>query len=590
MSAAAPAALKPGDRLATLASAALVFGTDETRCTAADLRDVNEARNRGRSVAPPIPFGAVTYEEAGIRVAGWLQEGLRGSVVRAVPLLELRELDLPRPRAASAPPPDPRDELLALVVAAERGTREDVIALVDDQIRLRRRDLAIVQRVMYVHHTAVQNAVDTVQTKRIEFLGTKAEETWVDGPLGALFFAALFAVFPPEALLIAALKGAARSTARILLTGPIRKAGGEQRAEIGKRIEALGIHVAALRAFSSKSYEERRREVRGARKAGGGGVLGTLESLGATPARTGASPVLALTRDTEAQIDRLVRQAKDSQEADAALLDGIVETVDEIAQSFVERKGPAKLIAGWAFVAQETARKTLIRKATPADAKAAPHTRNGVPLDIALKAQVQNAYAVVAQAGEDTLQALEEFRDACRFAEPDDAARSALLALLAAEPRREVGAAEAKAGDVALLVASATDAYEQLLWILVFGNRLGHRVDPEARRNQRELAVLAFAPSIHEFDEAFKPLLEYLRDRFYPELDLAQIALVYLDLFEAIRDRKPNPPGQPAPLDWNRFQDRDLVLKLIEDAVVLPQVTDDNGGPRDAQAAPAAQR
>ena len=112
------------------------------------------------------------------------------------------------------------------------------------------------------------------------------------------------------------------------------------------------------------------------------------------------------------------------------------------------------------------------------------------------------------------------------------------------------------------------DSYEQLIWVILFGNQqLVEKVTPWTEAKDRLFLPRDALPEPYEkVIPDHEPLLKYLQSRFYPDDNLLSIAHKCMDLYSAIQQR--NQPkskhSSASHLDWDRFANSERVKKIIE--------------------------
>jgi hypothetical protein len=511
-----------------------------------------------QSFPPPIPPGPVYYRQDG-----------GGTVIYAKltisrnNLLSLSREAAPPIRVGDAAA-QAQDEFDAMLALLKSGRSDDLMALLDDQIRIRQGDVIRLGRLLYVHQTALQNAVDIVQTKRIDFLEHK-KDTWVEGAIGALFLAVLFTFIPVEALISQALLELSKSAFRVFGARTTARLFSGKHLLLTQEIAELENNVKMLRGLARTSGKGRVTSRTKFSRA----QVAAFKAADAVPARD-AKAVSAATDKTKELIAGLKAQRTANDEADKRYRDVLVE---HAASGFV---APAKATSAVVTKGLENTAfnnaGTLVQQAFAASGNSSVLPADGTPLDIALKGQIHGMYASLLFAAEDTLAALQEFRAASTGQTPDDERLVALENILIAEADVAEAAKPKAAGnnnsasqkvdispaDVQQLINRGTEAFEKLIWILMYGNQLVRRASSGFLPSGPAHYVGTSPDPDHEL------LLNYLKARFYPDKSTLEIGLAYETIFAAIDNRNSEDAAQP--LDLSCFADSQSILKTIEDA------------------------
>ena len=493
--------------------------------TVDELREVNAATRQGGNPGNRLrlELGDVVYTENGSTISALL-------TMSSNSILFLT--DSSRSQRDSANTQNAIDQMVNFIKS--RNPR-DLVTLINNQISLRQRDLVRLRRLMYIQQTAIQNAVDIVQTKRIDFLREK-EDTWADGVFGALFFAVVFAIFPVEAVLARLLGKLMQVITRVLGARFVAGLFNKPRINMGEQIVKLEKELEKLRVTGPISQRQQGRASRA------------------------AAALEANIRDIKAELGQ-------SRENEKQYLDFLV---IQAAEHF--NKPYLKVIPKVLADKVEESIKKNITGSGEQDQQAQTKTLSGVPVDIAIKEQVQELFATLVFTAEDVIATLEVFRDSLLSQMPSDEALTALLNILVTDPSTETDKKENHANifaeDVQQLILTATDAYEQLIWIIMYGNQVIERKKIEViTLAGDQIETLPPAPS-----DAHRHLLEYLHSRFYPESNSLDVGLLYESLYQAIDHRSKlgtDDKNEPV-LDWNRFANPDQILLLIENVDLKP--------------------
>ena len=538
------------------------------------IRDYNDSiLQTGKSLPAPLQLGPVRYSLDG---GDTIINAILGQADTG--LLTLSR-EPPAPIQVVDPAAQAQDDIDAILTLLTSGRTDDLLVLLDDQIRIRQGDVIRLRRLLYVHQTALQNAIDIVQTKRIDFLEHK-EDTWVDGAIGALFLAIVLTLFPVEAIIGQALLAMSKSAFRVFgakSVAGVFSAG--ERLALNQQIAELQNNVKILRGLAKSSGKTRvtsRTKVSPAQTT-------ALQRVGA-PAVRDAQTALGAVDRTKKLIADLKAQRTENAQTEKAYRDLLVEhATPEFITTAAKTRSQilTKSAENTAFNNAEKIEQNLANFAAQADAPSpSVLPTEGAPIDIALKAQIQGIYATLLFAAEDTLAGLQEFRNACTSQTPGPEHLAALEEILVAEVD-VVKAAGSKAGgsdpsaeqkidisatDVQELIDRSTEGYEKLIWILMYGNQLVQRRRFGSGAGDDSVVVTSAAPD-HNL------LLNYLKTRFYPDKSTRRIGLAYEDIFKTINERNRQDATQP--LDLSCFANPKKVLDIIKGAqlqkVTLPK-------------------
>ena len=522
----------------------------------------------GKSLPPPLQPGPVRYTlDGGDTVINAIvtvsDDGLL-SLARE-PQAPIQVVD---PAAAA------QDDIDAILALLQSGRSDDLIALLDDQIRIRQGDVIRLRRLLYVHQTALQNAIDIVQTKRIDFLEQK-KDTWVDGAIGALFLAVIFTLFPVEAVIGQALFELSKSAFRVFGAKATTTLFKEVHLSLTQEIAELESNVKILRGLEKPFGKGRVTS----RTKFSPRQTSAFDRAGTTPTRD-AEAISAATDQTKNLIAGLKAQRTANADQEKAYRDLLVEHAVPgfVAPTKAASAALRKALEETAFNNAAILKQQTDHFAAPATSSVIP--ADGTPIDIALKAQVQGLYASLLFSAEDTLAALQEFRNACISQTPDPKQLEALENILVADVVVVESAGPGAAGnnasaqkidisatDVQQLVNTGTEAFEKLIWILMYGNQLVQRIVTDSFAGDNSYVGKPGPDPAHEL------LLNYLKTRFYPDKSTLEIALAYEDIFKTIDERNREDATQP--LDLSCFAAPDTILKTIKDAqlrkFVLPK-------------------
>lgn len=456
--------------------------------------------NQGRSTARPVAanharvrlYDPRADETSSVDYVLKFEEELAPFRARYL-LLRRRPAELPRPSTAGA---DLLDQLSAL---ADATRVEDIVLVLDGMILDREIALSTLRDLVGMHRDAVQNAVDIVQTKRVDFLENPQESSILDYAfglvMGALAAAAVSTVLGVMLELVG--KGVLTVLGRSLLRGN----NAALSALITKRGIELNLKHRALARLRPMPTNRRNPAAAKAR---------TIAAL--------KSDILALRRDNEnanrafLTLDGIAADARTRSKALRERLsrpvrpDGTPDWVHSLGSTIVEEtEAKARQVAS----AVEQSR---------ADNAARPIA---LPIDIAMKMEVQDYFAPWLGAADATVHYLRQARLALlRNGElPQDAiAEIVSLAAEAAGMDEFARQADDFAESSPDPRADMTSFYELLLWLTMYRSQLSHV--PRAFRSGSQLHVdkrtgklLGPIDSLTD-DTGTLNLLRYLSQRF----------------------------------------------------------------------------
>lgn len=442
---------------------------------------------------------------------------------------------------------EPAQELAALLDAEDWP---GVVAFLELQILARRRLLERLRVVAGVHRDGIQNAVDTVQTKRIELLEGPKQESTVEGALMALVVEVALSVIP------AAIAG------RVL----VRLTGGllELTRYRGKLAAARGAATAAATELSNSNAKLSE-------------LLAKLRKLEASLAIEGMSKRKVI-RAAERQRRRMARQA--------APINAATQAQDEAAKKLMKKTEEVQAIAMQSRddalrvtaalrgndLASKAGEKSLEKAAEavakPIGASQLPQlpTQDGlaavqpgispIPIDVAMKMQVQDFFDGWLHTAELAGQTLEEFAFLARHFQllpADDLPE--IDELLMPIPQLEHLTSE---WDPYIEAMSAFRArletdYELILWTLMYyepfltGPQLSQDLSTYYDSGNQAKLVVPKKIDVR--------MLNYLRLRFFPAsprdpvLVLKQMQEIARNIRSLLATGQPSPPQQAQSAD-----------------------------------------
>jgi hypothetical protein len=522
--------------------------------TVKELRDADNAISQYADFSKLLlEEGPVIYVENGNRQAAFLEFKKNGDglfLYDSVPLLQSRAVTSARQK-----------EIDAIINIVQNPNPKALAGLINDQISIRQRDLVQLRRLMCIHQTAIQNAVDIVQTKRIDFLEEK-EDTWTDGVFGALFFAVVFTLFPVEAVAAQLLGKLAQVVTRVFGARIVSDLFKNTRTSMQEHIGELEKSLDVLRKAATKSRKELRKGFPLAERQE---IIKASQGLKTKTSPLSPQGANERIKELQETIKGLEIQLDQSKENEKQYLDF---TVNAAAQLF--QRLPGKSIS---VIFGRTVEETAFNSTTNVqsgvekslqDTSNPPTALSGIPLDIAIKEQVQGLYASFVFTAEDVIATLEVFRDNLPSQTPSDKTLAELWKILVSDSSNPTNdnQNDVKIGaqDVQQQIVAATAIYEQSIWILMYGNQVIERTKTE---------YVGLDLDGHHVQELAQPadshvhLLRYLHSRFYPEKDIKEIGLGYESLYRTIIDRK-------LPEISDRFVQPNQILDLIKNVALRP--------------------
>ncbi len=381
------------------------------------------------------------------------------------------------------------DELATLLVAGDADALDQFLeSLVLD----REDDLMHLRQLVGVHRDSVQNAVDIVQTKRIDFMESP-QETGLAGSAMA---------FVVTNVLAGAITSALGGVLQLVLTGAFAVTGGGfQRRRQGNLSQFFSERRSALDTLAGKlktAQKQLNRFDRGRPKSG--------KRLNAALAKRAEAfegfkpPKL----DTQLAIGSI---AEDAMARSAAL-------VARLKKPEVRKDGSVDQVNKFGALAMAKPVEA-IAKAVDATAQTKPDAGNplALPVDVAMKMEVQDYFEPWLQAAESSVGFLRWVRLVLRSTGdlPQDVLQELFESLGGAQALREFRQdAQSITADLPTLRASLTSHYELLLWLTLYHHSIGQvrriRV-PAQYGGGEEIAIPAAA--------ATRNLLRYLALRHF---------------------------------------------------------------------------
>lgn len=419
-----------------------------------------------------------------------------------LPPFRARYLLLPF-QLSELPPPAPpgRDLLDQLSALSEEAEMGEIVLVLDGMILDREIALSMLRDLVGMHRDAVQNAVDIVQTKRVDFLENPEESSLLDYAFG-LVMGGLAAAMVSSALGVL-LGLVSRGVFTVLGRGLLAERKSNISTLIGQRTGVLNQKTRDLARIRPLPTESRNAAKRKARNSAAlkaeilvmkAGNEKANRELDLTWGRIAADAHIR-SKEMRAHLNRPIRP------------DGT----------------PDPLYEYGARIASEAEAKARERASaveqTRADNAARPVA---LPVDVAMKMEVQNYFLPWLAAAEATIHYLKQARlTLLRNGELPRDAISEIVSLAAEAARLDAFAEEAASftASSADPQADMTSSYELLLWLTMYRPRLSHV--PQAWLPGRGLHVDRatgdlIEPSIDALttDLGTRNLLRYLSQRF----------------------------------------------------------------------------
>jgi hypothetical protein len=417
----------------------------------------------------------------------------RLSVVQVSPTFVLKPiLAFTKPdKQAKTSPAAVFDDVLFIAEQGDSAALEQFLAALELD-----RELAAGQlrRIAGLHRDAVQNAVDIVQTKRIDFL-ENPQEAGVEGSIMA-FIADNVADVILEAILL--------SVFQLVAVGALAILG---RARLGGRQRSLSAGIL-----------QRRQTIRGLTQE-----LAALRRKGTT--------ISVRNRQARASHQRLVNLVK----ARKAVLEAEI-TADELKktllpETFVEdaieraqqlREKPGTILTKGKDFAKEKGKDELKSLASPSQTKADTTPRpSAIPLDVAMKLEVQDYFDPWLAAADDIIAFLKQTR--VTFAATGDLPENAIDEVMALAEMS--GALDDVIQEIASGVAGLRDVradltafYELMLWLVMYRPRLSKVPLAPSKGTSDPIGGVVpgpLKPKLPSGDKGTMNLLRYLALRFF---------------------------------------------------------------------------